>query len=354
MSAIYETLPRSAFWRPAVVEAGPAGLTELFAPKFKIGPTDRMATAGSCFAQRVGQALRGAGMLVLDVEPAPPGLDAAQAKTYGFGLYSGRYGNIYTTGQLRQLLEDTRHRALRAEAVWQRDGRYFDALRPGIEPAGCETVAEVEALRRFHLSRLRELFAKTEVFIFTLGMTECWLDVETGTIFPVAPGVLCEPSEDRLVRFHNQSVSEILGDLAVVRKLLRRFNPAMKMILTVSPVPLTATASGRHVLVATTASKAILRAAVDDFVARMPDVDYMPSYEVITNPAAASRYFGDNLRSIQPEGVEQVMAQFLSAYGLAHVEKFASTPVLLQAAVQDDLICEEALAEAFVDGPDPP
>lgn len=347
MSDPYSALPPQAYWRPAVAEAGPFALEGLIAPRFPLTRDMAVATAGSCFAQHVGRALRGAGLNVLDAEPAPPGLDPDTARRFGFGLYSARYGNIYTTRQLRQLLEDTRKSRLRPEAIWTRDGLFLDALRPGTEPAPLPE-AEVIRLRQFHLGRLKRLFSQTQLFIFTLGLTETWEDAETGTVFPTAPGLLASPPSGREVRFLNLSVSQVLDDLAAIHKLLHRFNPDMRLLLTVSPVPLTATASGAHVLQASTASKAILRAAVQDFIQTHPDTDYVPSYEIITNPAARGRFFEPNLRSVSAEGVDLVMQTFLAAHGLAALpprpEPKAQPPAEDPA---DDLICEEALLDAF-------
>lgn len=348
MATVFQDLPASAFWRAAVVNPGPFGLTDLMQPKFRLTRDMAVATAGSCFAQRVGSSLRGAGLTVLDVEPAPPGLDEATAKSFGFNLYSARYGNIYTTGQLRQLLQDASLNRVRPDAVWHRDGRFHDGIRPNIEPAGCDSAAEVLALRAFHLARVRDLFTRAQLFIFTLGMTECWHDPETGTLFPVAPGVLCDPEPGRQVTFFNHALSDILADLAQVRDLLHSFNPALRLVLSVSPVPITATASGRHVLTASTATKSTLRAAVHDFTSRMPDVDYMPGYEIITNPAARGRFYADNIRSVTQAGVDLVMAQFLQAHGLAPLPQAPDSPKTNTETETDDLICEEALAEAFL------
>ena len=350
MSDPYSALPDHAFWRLGVAKAGPFALQGLIAPRFPITRDLAVATAGSCFAQHVGRALRGAGLNVLDVEPAPPGLDPDTARRFGFGLYSARYGNIYTTRQLRQLLEDTRKTTIRPEAIWLQDGLFRDALRPGTEPDPAPQ-DDVIRLRQFHLGRLKRLFSQAQVFIFTLGLTETWEDAETGTVFPMAPGVLAAPPPGREVRFLNLSIGQVLDDLSAIRKLLHRFNPDMRLLLTVSPVPLTATASGRHVLQASTASKAILRAAAEDFTRAHPDVDYVPSYEIITHPAARGRFFEDNLRSVTAEGVDLVMSAFLAAHGLATLPAPAAAsapaPQPPEADPADALICEEALLDAF-------
>ena len=74
------------------------------------------------------------------------------------------------------------------------------------------------------------------------------------------------------------------------------------ILLTVSPVPLTATASGSHVLVSSTYSKSVLRAVAGDLCSECKHIDYFPSYEIITNPRLHSSAFANNLRSVR-EGV---------------------------------------------------
>ncbi|WP_430232148.1 GSCFA domain-containing protein [Nitrosomonas communis] len=87
-------------------------------------------------------------------------------------------------------------------------------------------------------------------------------------------------------------------------------NPGINILLTVSPVPLVATYENRHVLVSTTASKAILRAAADEAERIFDNVIYFPSYEIITSPANGGRYYADDLRDVTDNGVQHVMRVF--------------------------------------------
>ena len=87
-------------------------------------------------------------------------------------------------------------------------------------------------------------------------------------------------------------------------------NPELKIILTVSPVPLVATYEPRHVLSSTSASKGILRALGDEVERDFKNVYYFPSYEIITCPAHAGRYYADDLREVTPLGVNHVMRMF--------------------------------------------
>lgn len=345
MTHPYHDLPQQAFWRSGVAEADPQAPSGIFRPRFDLPPDATIATAGSCFAQHVGRALRDAGLSVLDAEPAPAGCSAATARNFGYGIYSARYGNIYTTRQLLQLLQDALADRVDPDDIWTRDGRFHDALRPTVEPHGLASVAEAVALRHAHLAAVRGMLAQASHFIFTLGLTEAWAHRDKGRVWPTCPGVVAGAFDDRRHVFTNLRMAEVLADLHDSRALLQQMRPGMRMILTVSPVPLTATASGAHVLAATTRSKAVLRAAADEFAAAHDDVDYFPSYEIVTNPAARGAFFQPNLREVTPQGVATVMSSFLAAYGLAQAA--APQPMAPVGDSSDDVVCEEILLEAF-------
>lgn len=342
MSHPYSDLPPAAFWRRAVAEI-PADAPEAIAvPKFRLTGKTRIATAGSCFAQHMGKALRGAGLKVLDAEPAPRGISAALLQHYGYGLYSGRYGNIYTVRQLVQLLEEVRAQEPDPDLVWRRGDRFHDAMRPALDPEGLGSPDEVLQIRRRHLARLAPMLAQADLLIFTLGLTEAWRCRGSRRVYPTCPGVIAGEFDPLRHEFVNFTYPQIVEDLARLRNLLHGFNPRMQMLLTVSPVPLAATASGSHVLPATQYSKATLRAAAGDFAAAHEDVDYFPSYEIVTNPAARGAFFGEGLRQVTPEGVAAVMRSFFAAHRLK--ERSAEAPPQEE---EVDLLCEEAMLEAF-------
>ncbi|MDN3713211.1 GSCFA domain-containing protein [Paracoccus cavernae] len=252
---------------------------------------DAIATAGSCFAQYIGRRLRRAGLNVLDAEPAPRAAAEAVARDFGYGIYSARYGNIYSARHFVQLLRDALTDFVDPAYVWDRHGRYFDALRPVIEPDGFVSVDEALAMRRIHLAAVRSVFTRATCVFFTLGLTECWVERRTGRVFPTCPGVVAGHFDPALYEFVSLGHDDVLADLAELRDTLKALHPAGRLILSVSPVPLTATVSGQHVLVATNQSKAVLRVAAGAFAAGHADVDYFPSYEIVNNPAAMGSFF---------------------------------------------------------------
>jgi hypothetical protein len=352
MTHPYADLPPRAYWRSAVAQADRMGFADLYHPRVLIGPATRVATAGSCFAQHIARALRGAGVRVMDAEPAPAQVPDDVAQRFGYRLFSGRYGNIYTARQMVQLLDEMIAAVPDPTCVWPLGDRFVDAFRPTVEPDGLDTADEVLLHRDWHLERTKRMLMDTDLFIFTLGLTEAWADSVTGRVFPLCPGVaggVFDPGRHRFVNFR---VAEVEADLHALLAALRRFNPDMRMLVTVSPVPLTATASGDHVLTATSQSKAVLRAAAGAFVADCQGTDYFPSYELVTHPAAGGPWFAENLRSVTEAGVARVMAVFLAAHGLAPAPVSAPVPEDPADDGEDPLVCDELLLGAVRSWPE--
>lgn len=315
MTNPYKDLPPSAFWRSGVVNAYP-DFSLLYEKKFHLRGNDKIAAAGSCFAQHISKRLRANKFDLLDVEPAPEGASAQECHEAGYNQYSARFGNIYTVQQLLQLAKEAFGDKIIELPVWEKDQRFFDALRPGVVVAGYSSHEEVVAARKEHLSKVRELFLSMDVLIFTMGLTEHWYDKEVDAVLPIAPGAIAGTFNPMKHEFRNASTASVVADFNEFQRYLweKRDNRVFRCILTVSPVPLTATYVNRHVLLSTVESKAILRAAAADLSRQQAQIDYFPSYEIVTHPASCSSCFEDNLRSVRPEAVSKVMETFFSQH----------------------------------------
>ena len=340
MPSPYDGLPPTAYWKSAVADRAPLDPGALYVPRFAVTRSQRIVTAGSCFAQHIGRALKKNGFRIIDAEPLPDVVPDALAHDHGYRLYSARYGNIYTTAQLLQLYDEACGRLTPADPVWQKAGRFYDAQRPGLDPDGLPSPADVLRHRTHHLARVKEAFESADLFVFTFGLTEAWVDKTTNTVYPTAPGTIAGTYHPASHAFKNYDVAEVLDAFRTFVKRLRRVNRRVRFLITVSPVPLTATASGHHVEVATAYSKAVLRAACGKLYAEDDGIDYFPSYELITSTNNRGVYFEVNKRSVTAAGVAQAMKLFLDAHQVA-----ALAPTTEQD--DDDLRCEEALLARF-------
>jgi len=159
---------------------------------------------------------------------------------------------------------------------------------------------------------LRRMFRKLDVFVFTLGLTECWVSREDGAVFPICPGVEGGRFDDKRHAFCNETVDDVVGEMSAFLMHLARVNPDAQVILTVSPVPLAATARrDQHVLTATTYSKSVLRVAAEMLTNRFSHVHYFPSYEIITGSFSRGAYYAADLRNVLENGVSHVMGLFM-------------------------------------------
>ena len=166
--------------------------------------------------------------------------------------------------------------------------------------------------RAQHLAAVRRMFEELDVFVFTLGLTECWRARSDGAVFPLCPGVEGGQFDPERHEFYNQPVDEAISDLVAFREALMAVNPGAQIIYTVSPVPLVATAEpGAHVLSATSYSKSVLRVAAETMRQRFANVHYFPSYEIITGAFNRGAYYATDLRNVIEDGVSHVMRLFM-------------------------------------------
>jgi hypothetical protein len=340
----YNELPASAFWKTGVTQENPFLIKGIYKKKFTIPLDAEVATAGSCFAQHISRHLKVKGYNLLDVEPPPPELAAHLHLKHGFSMYSARYGNIYTVRQLLQLAEEVSGDWEPRNYIWEKNGRYYDALRPAVGPEGLSSPNEVIEHRKYHISKVKELFQRLDILIFTLGLTEMWIHKDSGTVYPTAPGTLVGEFDKRQYIFKNAQFADILHDFNRFQRVLGKIrnNRPFKILLTVSPVPLTASASGNHVLVSTIYSKSTLRSVAGQLSANQQHIDYFPSYEIVTNPRLHSVSFSENLRTVRDEAVENVMKHFFSEHSASEALE-SSLENNLSIGVQ----CEEALLEGI-------
>ncbi len=340
----YRGLPSYQFWSSAVSAVPQHEIDPVVESTLHLGPDDSVATMGSCFAQHVSRYLERSGGTYFVPESAPEGLDADCARRRQYGVFSARYGNVYTVRQAVQLFDRAFGRFEPDDETWIRDGALVDPFRPQIEPDGFADVDRLRTDRARHLAAVERVFRETDVLVFTLGLTEGWMRLSDGAVLPLAPGVAGGSFDPDRYQFVNFRCAEVIDDLLAFGERFHSVNPEGRLLLTVSPVPLVATYERRHVLVSTTYSKSVLRVAASEAVEKLPFAHYFPSYEIITGPGQADRYFADDLREVSEEGVAHVMRVFARHYlesSTALVDRDASVGAAAEFRWVNDVVCEE-------------
>ena len=302
----YAALPDEQKWTIVAGAAERAGISPQGRAKFSCARDAKIASAGSCFGQRIAERLPALGLNCMIAEPAG-------------APFSARWGTIYNVRHLQQLLERALGRFEPLERAWETpDGRLLDPFRPSVEPDGFATLAALEADRRSHLAAVRRLFAELDLFVFTLGLTEYWSDVRDGAVFPACPGRGRGVFDASKYVYGNLGVAQTCEALTAFLATLHEINPRARVVLTVSPVPIAATMEPMHVVRASLLAKSTLKVAAENVAAQHDTVDYFASYDLVTANLGAEKLFAADGRHVTDAVADRVTRLFAATYFGVH------------------------------------
>lgn len=233
-------------------------------------------------------------------------IETAQGPCAGAG--SARYDRVYNTFTLRQEFERAFGTFEPKETYWEfeEDGetRLLDPYRKNI---AWEDKDDLISELAEHRETVRQAFIQAEVLVITVGQAEIWYNKTDGSVFPLVP-----PSQIFDPEIHGFRLSTYEENLLNLERLFELFsnnNPTGHIIITLSPVPLMATFRPLNSLVANTASKSILRTAIETFVQKHSDrITYFPAYEVVA--VVENNPFRDDNRHVKREVIDRIMELF--------------------------------------------
>lgn len=277
-------------------------------PSFRIDPADTIYAIGSCFARNVEKALEGAGLRVLSRE-----FDLGE-----IGASLEDAANFFNKYSIHSVLNEIRW-ALERDSFPGADllypigpGRFVDA-QLGMARLDFD-VDTILAFRHRYLDALAAV-KEADVIVLTLGYVETWFDRKLGLYLNVVPPMQAIRAEPDRFEFRVLSYADVMEGLEELHRLLiRHRTKPLRMLVTVSPVPLLATFRDMDVLVANAYSKSVQRAALDEFVIGKAGVDYFPSYEfvVLSNPAVA--WSRGDYRHVSQDVINRIMDNVLQKY----------------------------------------
>ena len=111
-------------------------------------------------------------------------------------------------------------------------------MRPNVTETGFASAEEARLDRLYHLSRVREMIEQMEVFVFTLGLTEAWVEPARNIVYGSHPAVFLNSIKAGGIAAINLGHDEVVEDLEYVLGLIARHNrnKAVRVILTVGPL----------------------------------------------------------------------------------------------------------------------
>ncbi|MBT1444384.1 GSCFA domain-containing protein [Shewanella sp. JM162201] len=319
----YDPSRDEIFWRTAVANIH-TGIDNfnMLTSKFDIESHHRISSAGSCFAQHIGNWL------------TQNNYSYNRSQLNRDEVSSFAFGNIYTPRSLLQWFVCSDDELSEHSVYFEEEsGRYYDLLLPRAAEAGYQSREELLAYRVLVMEETRAQLAQSECFIFTLGLIETWNDSK-GLCYPSCPGVKLGVYDSEKYKLKVFNYQEIFSDLSELFKQIKVVNPSIRFVLTVSPVPLTATATDAHVLVANSYSKSVLRAVAGAFCQEREDVSYFPSFELITTPLPEDFRYLENRRTVSEKGVSYVMRHWAKSLNGKRTPEVSS----IEAVCDDEML----------------
>lgn len=246
-----------------------------------------IGSAGSCFAFEIASNLqkRGFNYVVAEkrYQPDVGVYEHSDNSSNPYAQSSANWGTLFNTPSFRQLAEKAFHtrefpQLLLHNKLENGVMYYSDPFREDMSFATPESYANDYEK---HRNAIRQALTQCEVFIITLGLNECWELIKEKLAISRNPR---HEALGVLVQHRILTVEENIKNIQTFIDIVRKHNPALKLIISVSPVPFMATGRSKdcHVMTANCHSKAVLRVAAEELVKNNRDVFYFPSYELAT------------------------------------------------------------------------
>lgn len=247
---------------------------------FKLGYQNTAFVIGSCFATSIGERLSSLKLPVL-VNP--------------FGVV---YNPVSIAGSVELLLgirEFSEADLFYSRGLWSSFYCHSSFSSPDKEEAFLRIKSEIEKGKKF--------LQDTDRVIITLGTARVYEHKETQQIVANCHKLPAAAFTHRLL-----TVDEVYSTLSGVVALLKRNNPQLKVIFTVSPIR--HIKDGAH---GNRLSKATLLLAVDKLCREEEDAAYFPAYEIMMDELRDYRYYADDMLHPSPLAVAYIWQKFSSA-----------------------------------------
>lgn len=278
----------------------------IFRAKFQIDRSARFFTIGSCFARNIEEYLMRSGIPVLSRELNFPDQELNSHSRPNDLLVK------YTPASILNELEQLQVGGKEDDEVFiSHDGRNFhDIFLPMYFPSvGLDRARE----RRKQVISCFATIAQADTVVLTLGLIEDWYDRKTGTYMNGPPPLRTALRIPDRFEFRVLTYDENLAAVQRIVSMMRAMNGGLKIVLTVSPVPLARTFTDRDVISANMFSKSMLRTIAQTIADQESFVDYFPSYEMVTL-SDPNRAWQDDGRHVRDGKVGEVMTLFFESY----------------------------------------
>ena len=266
-------------------------------PKFKFNwnPNLNVFSIGSCFAREIELVLQEqnctVNSLVALASIEPQGLPVSLMNEYNPGSIAQRINCAKTSMDVGD------------KCIVENQGNFTDLLINSYRAHSKDWILS----RRKIIQNTYDWLFKSNLVIITLGLTEAWYDNEYKLYLNRIPPYREDSSR---YSFRMLDVDDCLTLLSPAIQSLTQNN--IPVILSVSPIPLSTSFSGRDPIIANEVSKTTLRIVAEELVSHNNLVDYYPSYEAFRTQGM-SAYLDDG-KHVKFSLVEETVNEMVSRY----------------------------------------
>lgn len=301
---------------------------------FKLKKGEEIFTIGSCFARNVEAELAAKGFRI-------PMRDLFKTNAFE-GLDTEIVNNFGTPSIYNELAWAFGEQEFREEDgfVELAPGKFVDLqMVPSVRPAPLELV---RARRQGLLEATRQM-ARCRVVIMTLGLVELWWDEQAGLYLNSSPlPSILHNAPDRF-SLHVLSFEDCHRYLrSAFEVMFRHGRKDLRVILTVSPVPMMATHRRTDVITANCYSKSVLRAVAEHLVEQDERIVYFPSYETVMLSHRQASWTDDLVHVTRPMvafNVERLLSHFMNG---GEPAELALPDIVMDESADAILLAEQA------------
>lgn len=251
--------------------------------------TSSIVTIGSCFAETMGRQLSD---LKLDVLANP-------------------FGTIFNpVSGSKLLLAAIDDREPDSELFVERDGVWFH--HDVHSSLWARSRPELERRLRDVLRQTGTALKRADWLFLTLGTAVVYRHLETGKVV-----ANCHKLPAKQFEKYVYTYEHLLDILNPLLRKLRRFNPALQVLLTVSPVRHT-----KDTLPVNGVSKALLRSVCHELTTWHDGVHYFPAYEIVMDDLRDYRFYEADLIHPNEQAKEYIFEKFVQCAFDAELRTF--------------------------------
>lgn len=257
--------------------------TKVEIPKadFQIGYASRILMLGSCFTENIGEKLT---YFKFDADVNPCGI-------------------VYNPSSAARVLEILLEgKPFTEDKLMQHDGKWLSLLHHGCFSSSHRDTCLCQINER--LTRAAERLKNTDLLVITFGTAWVFRYKRDGRIVSNCHKIPASEFE----RFRLEP-GEIVTEYTALIHRLRKVNPSLRVIFTVSPIR--HWKDGAH---GNQLSKSVLLLAIDSLVHRLEKVHYFPAYELVMDELRDYRFYAEDLLHVSPVTVEYIWERFRDTY----------------------------------------